>query len=112
MSERILIVARLNPGSASEVARLFAESDTGGLPHALGVRRRELYHYHELYFHVVDFAGPAGQAMAEARARKDFRRLSDELSPHVLPYDPATWRGPADAMATRFYHWSPAGGAL
>lgn len=111
MSERILIVARLSPGSAPEVARLFGESDDGELPHALGVRRRELYQYRELYFHVVDFDGPAGQAMEQARDRADFRGLSEELSPHVVPYDPATWRGPADAMATRFYHWSPGGGA-
>ena len=33
------------------------------LPRELGVRRRSLFHYHDLYFHLVDFAGPAAEAM-------------------------------------------------
>lgn len=112
MPDRILIVARLAPGGSGEVARLFAESDAGELPHTLGVARRDLFHYRDLYFHHVEFDGPAGDAMATARERDDFRRLSEELSPFVTPYDPATWRSPADAMAERFYHWTPEGRSL
>ena len=32
--------------------------------------------------------------------------ISNDLKAHIEAYDPATWRSPADAMATRFYHWS------
>jgi cyclase len=103
--DRILIVARLASGGSDEVARLFAESDAGELPRALGVTRRDLFLYRDLYFHHVEFDGPADVAMGKARERGDFRELSDRLGAFVTPYDPATWRSPADAMAQRFYHW-------
>ncbi|WP_433546994.1 TcmI family type II polyketide cyclase [Streptomyces sp. CA-294286] len=111
MNERILIVARMSPDAAEKVAALFAASDAGELPAALGVAHRELFHYRDdLYFHLVEFEGPADRAMAEARARKDFRALCADLEPFVAPYDPATWRSPADATAASFYRWSrPAG---
>lgn len=112
MSDRILIVARLAVGGSDEVARLFAESDEGELPRALGVTRRDLYTYRDLYFHQVQFAGSAADAMRAARERADFRELSDKLGAYVTPYDPATWRSPADAMATGFYHWTPEGRSL
>jgi cyclase len=32
-------------------------------------------------------------------------KVSVDLKPYIDAYDPATWRSPADAMATRFYHW-------
>ncbi len=111
MPDRILIVARLAPGGSGEVARLFAESDSGELPHALGVTRRDLFTYRDLYFHHVEFAGGAREALAAARDRDDFQRLSKELGAYVTPYDPATWRSPADAVARPFYHWTPEGGA-
>jgi Polyketide synthesis cyclase len=110
MADRILIVARLTPGRRDDVADRFAASDETELPHALGVARRDLYTYHDLYFHAVEFTGPSDDAMEAARARDDFRRLSRELEPFVSPFDPATWRSPKDAMATRFYSWTQATG--
>ena len=100
-------MARLEKGGESRVADLFAASDRTELPRLLGVTRRDLFSYHDLYFHYVEFAGDAGEALAAARDRDDFRRLSDELSPYVTPYDPVTWRSPADAMARQFYSWTP-----
>ncbi|MGW2240362.1 TcmI family type II polyketide cyclase, partial [Streptomyces sp. NPDC001759] len=35
-----LIVARMAPGSAPDIAKIFAESDRGELPHLVGVVRR------------------------------------------------------------------------
>ncbi|GAA2846797.1 TcmI family type II polyketide cyclase [Streptosporangium fragile] len=107
MPDQILIVARLSPGGSGEVSRLFGESDAGELPRVLGVTRRDLFRYRDLYVHHVEFEGSATEAMAVAREREDFRRLSRELAPYVTPYDPDTWRSPADAMAQRFYHWTP-----
>ncbi|GAA3410817.1 TcmI family type II polyketide cyclase [Streptosporangium vulgare] len=112
MPDQILIVARLSPGGSGEVSRLFGESDAGELPRALGVTRRDLFLYRDLYLHHVEFEGSAAEAMALAREREDFLRLSADLDPHVRPYDPDTWRGPADAMARRFYHWTPEERAL
>jgi hypothetical protein len=110
MTDRILIVARMAPGATDDVARLFAASDQTELPHALGVTRRELYRYHDLYFHAVEFAGDNEVAMAKARERDDFRRLSDDLQPFISPFEPSTWRSPKDAMATAFYRWTPSAG--
>ena len=107
MSHRLLIVARMDPAAWSDVAGLFAESDASGLPHDLGVVRRDLYAYQGLYFHHVEFSGRPEDAMSRARDRADFRRLSADLEPFVQPYDPATWRSPADATATPFYRWAP-----
>lgn len=111
MCSRILIVARLKPeGRADEVARLFAASDATELPRALGVTRRNLFLYRDLYFHYVDFDGDSTNAMAIARSRADFWQLSVGLEAHITPFDPSTWRSPADAMASEFYSWTPAGG--
>lgn len=107
MSNRSLIVARLQPGGMSDVARLFAESDAGELPRALGVTRRNLFTYHDLYFHYVEFADESRDSMATARDREDFRRLSEELDAYVKPFDPRTWCSPVDAMAAEFYSWTP-----
>ncbi|WP_433336588.1 TcmI family type II polyketide cyclase [Spirillospora sp. CA-294931] len=106
MTERTLIVARMRPGSAAEVAELFAASDGAELPRALGVTRRDLYLYHDLYFHYVEFDGSASDAMAGAGEREDFQRLCRDLDPHITPYDPKTWASPADARAKPFYHWT------
>jgi cyclase len=101
-----LIVARMDPGSQAEVADLFAEFDAGDMPHVMGTRRRELFHYRGLYFHLQDFDGEhGGEAIQEARTRPEFVRISNDLKPFIEAYDPATWRSPKDAMATRFYHW-------
>ncbi|MEO3811830.1 TcmI family type II polyketide cyclase [Sphaerisporangium sp. B11E5] len=108
MTDRTLIVARLEPGAAADVARLFGTSDATSLPHELGVVRRQLFQYHDLYFHYVEFDRDARAGIEKARGRDDFQRLSDQLSRYVKPYDPETWRGPADAMAGEFYRWERA----
>ncbi|TMR09797.1 TcmI family type II polyketide cyclase [Nonomuraea turkmeniaca] len=105
MTDRSLIVARLEPGAAADVARLFGASDATPLPLELGVVRRHLFQYHDLYFHYVEFDGDARAQVGRARDRADFQRLSADLDRYVKPFDPATWRSPADAMASEFYGW-------
>ncbi|MER5785567.1 TcmI family type II polyketide cyclase [Streptomyces mobaraensis] len=101
-----LIVARMDPASLGEVSRIFREFDETELPDAMGTRRRELFHYRGLYFHLQDFdADHGGAAVEQAREHPLFVKVSEDLKPYVTAYDPATWRSPADAMATRFYHW-------
>jgi cyclase len=93
-------------GSSADVAKLFADFDATGMPHLMGTRRRQLFGYRGLYFHLQDFdADNGGQLIEEAKSDPRFVRISDDLAPFIEAYDPATWRSPADAMDTRFYHW-------
>ncbi|MCL6731479.1 TcmI family type II polyketide cyclase [Streptomyces neyagawaensis] len=101
-----LIVARMAPDSSADVAQLFNAFDTTDMPHRMGTRRRQLFSYRGLYFHLQDFAEDNGDRLIqEARTDPRFVAISDDLKPFIEAYDPATWRSPADAMATRFYHW-------
>lgn len=101
-----LIVARMDPGSSSDVSALFAKFDDTEMPHLMGTRRRQLFAYRGLYFHLQDFDSDNGGELIE-RAKTDprFVAISADLKPYIEAYDPKTWRSPADAMATRFYHW-------
>ncbi len=83
-----LIVARMEPSETEAVAKIFAESDAGDLPAMIGVTRRTLFRFHNLYFHL-------------AQADQDINR---KLAEHIRPYDP-NWREPKDAMAEPFYTW-------
>lgn len=102
-----LIVARMDPVSCADVARIFTESDATDLPGLLGTRRRQLFSYQGLYFHVQDFdSDDGGSAIDRVRSHPLFVQVSSDLKPHIRPYDPATWRSPADARATCFYRWT------
>jgi cyclase len=102
-----LIVARMDPSSKDDVARIFGEFDRSEMPHLMGTRRRELFSYRGLYFHLQDFESEqGGEAIEETKTHPLFVKVSADLKPFIEAYDPATWRSPADAMANRFYHWS------
>ncbi|MEU8545393.1 TcmI family type II polyketide cyclase [Streptomyces roseoverticillatus] len=104
-----LIVARMEPGASADVARLFGEFDATEMPHRMGTRRRQLFSYRGLYFHLQDFdTDNGGQLIEEAKSDPRFIGISEDLKPFIEAYDPATWRSPADAMATRFYSWTAA----
>ncbi|MFI9808907.1 TcmI family type II polyketide cyclase [Streptomyces sp. NPDC052301] len=104
-----LIVARMDARSSAEVARLFGAFDATEMPHRMGTRRRQLFMYKGLYFHLQDFDDDnGGELIEEAKADPRFVRISDDLKPFIEAYDPATWRSPADAMAQRFYTWESA----
>ncbi|MGW5734165.1 MULTISPECIES: TcmI family type II polyketide cyclase [Streptomyces] len=101
-----LIVARMDPGSGADVARLFGGFDDTEMPHRMGTRRRQLFSYRGLYFHLQDFdQDNGGELIEEAKTDPRFVGISQDLKPFIEAYDPATWRSPADAMAKRFYHW-------
>ncbi|MFE9255391.1 TcmI family type II polyketide cyclase [Streptomyces sp. NPDC006879] len=101
-----LIVARMEPGSSVDVAKLFAEFDATEMPHLMGTRRRQLFSYRGLYFHLQDFdADNGGELIERAKTDPRFIGISNDLKPFIEAYDPATWRSPADAMAARFYSW-------
>lgn len=105
MPYRTLIVARMSPGSADQIASVFAESDRTELPELVGVRSRSLFQFEDLYLHYIEGDRPLGPAVAQVRDHPSFQQISKELLPFVTAYRPETWRGPADAMATEFYSW-------
>jgi cyclase len=106
MLHSTLIVARMDPKDSAEVAELFAGFDAGEMPHRMGTRRRQLFHYRGLYFHLQDFDDEhGGEAIEAAKTHPEFIQISNDLKQFIEAYDPKTWRSPADAMATRFYHW-------
>ncbi|MDQ2835911.1 MAG: TcmI family type II polyketide cyclase [Actinomycetota bacterium] len=101
-----LIVARMEPSRGADVAQLFAQFDATQMPHLMGTRRRQLFTYRGLYFHLQDFDEDNGGARIEqAKSDPRFVQISEDLKPSIGAYDPATWRSPADAMAARFYLW-------
>lgn len=101
-----LIVARMAPEHRDNVAKLFTGLDRTELPHLMGTRRRELFSYQGLYFHLQDFDSDGASNIQEHRDHPLFTRISADLKEHIEAYDPKTWRSPADAMASRFYHWT------
>ncbi|MGW4125903.1 TcmI family type II polyketide cyclase [Nocardia sp. NPDC004711] len=102
-----LIVARMDPSSAGQVAALFREFDSTEMPHRMGTRRRQLFHYRGLYFHLQEFdTDDGGDRIEDAKTDRRFVKISQDLKPFIDAYDPKTWRSPADAMAERFYDWS------
>ncbi|MEU8977551.1 TcmI family type II polyketide cyclase [Streptomyces sp. NPDC048309] len=101
-----LIVAKMASRSSADVARLFSDFDETDMPHRMGTRRRQLFMFNGLYFHLQDFDDDnGGELIEQAKADPRFVRISQDLKPFIEAYDPATWRSPADAMAQRFYTW-------
>jgi cyclase len=100
-----LIVAKMLQESSDDVAKLFNHFDQTGMPQLMGTRRRQLFYYKGLYFHLQDFEdGHGGAALEEHRNHPLFVGISHDLRPYIEPYDP-NWKSPSDAMATRFYQW-------
>lgn len=100
-----LIVAKLNTDRLDDISKLFAEFDRSYMPERMGTVRRQLFTFHDLYFHLQDFETEAGTERIES-AKNDpaFVQISKDLRPFFMPYDP-NWQSPKDAIANRFYHW-------
>lgn len=105
---RTLIVARMKPDQASRVADIFAGSDATDLPHLIGVSRRTLFHFHDLYFHLVEADADIRPDLYKARTHPLYAQINEQLSHHISPYDP-NWQEPKDAMAVPFYRWEAGG---
>jgi cyclase len=103
---RTLIVARMKPSDAPAIADVFAESDRTGLPHEIGVSRRMLFSFHDLYFHLVEADEDITQNLYKARNTPLYSDINTKLGAYISPFDPQ-WKEPKDAMATPFYVWTP-----
>lgn len=104
--EYTIIVARMASDSAGQVRSIWADSDATELPALLGVQHRRVYQFHGLYFHLIAAEAGLGERLREVRAHALFSDVNEKLKPYITAYDPATWRGPQDAMAKEFYAWN------
>ena len=102
-----MIIAKMDPRDAGDVAAVFGRYDATSMPDEIGVRHRSLFEFHGIYVHLIGFDRPPSQAMRTAQSLPAFRAVSEDLKPYIEAYDPG-WRSPQDAMARRFYHWTSA----
>jgi cyclase len=102
---RTLIVAKMKTDDPQDIARVFAESDATDLPLMVGVNRRTLFTFHDLYFHLVEADEDISPALYKARSHPLYSEVNTRLTEFVSPYDP-DWREPKDAMAQPFYVWT------
>ena len=102
---RTLIVAKLKTNDPQDIAGVFAESDATDLPRMIGVTRRTLFAFHDLYFHLVEANQDISPALYKARSHPLYADVNTRLTEFVAPYDP-DWQEPKDAMAQPFYVWT------
>jgi cyclase len=102
---RTLIVARMKPQDAESVAEIFRASDATELPHLIGVTRRTLFRFHDLYFHLVEADQEIVNPLYKARSHPLYEDINRRLAAYMTPYDPS-WREPKDSMASQFYSWT------
>jgi cyclase len=95
----------MDASDESAVAAIFAESDAGELPHLVGVRRRDLFRFHGLYFHLIETSQDVARRLGPVRENPLFVDVDSKLARHITAYDPDSWASPADAMAQHFYSW-------
>ncbi|MFF4786951.1 TcmI family type II polyketide cyclase [Streptomyces griseorubiginosus] len=103
-----VIVNRVADEVVPEVARLFGELDATDFPYRMGTRRRQLFSYHGVYFHIQDFPSENGTAVIDQawkQADPRFVKICADLDPLVKKYAPERWRSTADQIAHRFYLW-------
>lgn len=106
-----LIVARYKPGSEPEIARLFAESDSTELPNLIGVTRRKLFTFHDIYIHMVEAENPVGPALEKNRSNPLFQQISRDLDEYIIPFT-GKWGSVYQASAQQFYHWERGRGVI
>lgn len=103
--KRGVIVARIKPGAADDVAKIFAESDTSDLPELAGVKHRSLFILEDIYVHYVEMDEDFEQSVDQVRDHPLFKEISRKLDDFITPYNPETWKSPKDATALEFYTW-------
>ncbi|KDN22649.1 TcmI family type II polyketide cyclase [Amycolatopsis rifamycinica] len=104
MAYRALMVLRMDPDDADQVAAAFAEHDRTSLPGELGVTRRTLFRFHDLYFHLIEAEDDIMPSLHAARGNPHFRKVNDEVGQYLTPYS-ADWSELKDSQAEVFYSW-------
>ena len=106
---RTLIVAKLSTDDPEQIADVFDRSDGTNLPRMIGVSRRTLFSFHDLYFHLIEADDDISPNLYKARSHPLYADINTRLMSFVSPYDP-NWSEPKDAMARPFYVWTSENG--
>ncbi|NDU71447.1 TcmI family type II polyketide cyclase [Actinomadura sp. DSM 109109] len=104
-THRAVMIRRIAPGDRDAVAAVFREHDRTDLPRRIGVTRRTLLTFHDLYIHLVEGDPSFEKALYAAGDDPGFRVIDARLAELLVPYDrdrPAM----RQAQAEEFYHWS------
>ncbi|AZM50218.1 TcmI family type II polyketide cyclase [Streptomyces sp. WAC 06738] len=104
MAYRALMVLRMNPADAPHVAAAFAEHDETVLPREIGVRRRVLFRFHDLYMHLIEADDDIMDRLYRARSSALFQQVNERVGRFLTPYD-AAWKELKDSRADIFYTW-------
>ncbi|MGC4955954.1 TcmI family type II polyketide cyclase [Actinomadura citrea] len=104
-THRAVMIRKIAPGDRDAVAGVFREHDRTDLPRRIGVTRRTLLTFHDLYIHLVEGDASFEKALYAAGDDPGFRDINARLATLLVPYDrdrPAM----RQAQAEEFYHWS------
>jgi len=101
---RALMVLRMDPADAERVAKAFADHDETNLANEIGVTRRTLFRFHDLYFHLVEADDDIMARLYAARDDPRFQAVNDEVGKYLTPYS-THWSELKDSKAEIFYSW-------
>ena len=102
---RLLMVRRWNRSDADRISRIFHQHDKEtDLPEVIGVTRRTLFGFHDLYLHLVEGEDDFQERLYAAVNDQRFRVIDDQLAKILAPYIPNA-PSMAQAQATPFYEW-------
>ncbi|WP_338742734.1 TcmI family type II polyketide cyclase [Actinomadura luteofluorescens] len=104
-THRAVMIRKIAPGDRDAVAAVFREHDRTDLPRRIGVTRRTLLTFHDLYIHLVEGDASFEKALYAAGDDPGFLDINARLATLLVPYDrdrPAM----RQAQAEEFYHWS------
>lgn len=104
MSYRALMIRKMRPESAAEVARHFNAHDQTELPYELGATRRTLFRYHDLYLHLIEATDGFPDRLFAAQQRAEFQTIDNPLSRLLIPYRDGEL-SMRQAQAEPFYEW-------
>lgn len=107
MGFRALMVMRMDPRHADAVAELFTEHDKGDMPYEVGISRRTLFRYQDLYMHLIEADTDVFGKLLAARARADFQDVNRRLAAYLERYAPDEMHDLQDSRAIPFYTWTP-----
>ncbi|RPF24890.1 TcmI family type II polyketide cyclase [Streptomyces sp. TLI_185] len=104
MAYRALMVLRMDPADAERVAAAFADHDTTGLPEEIGLTRRTLFRFHDLYMHLIEADADVLSDLLQARDDPRFQAVNAEVGKYLTPYS-SEWSQLTDSKAEVIYTW-------
>nr|CAP12598.1 TcmF2 cyclase [Streptomyces olivaceus] len=94
----------MDPADAERVAAAFEDHDTTGLPEEIGLTRRTLFRFHDLYMHLIEADDDVLPKILEARDDPRFRKVNEEVGRYLTPYA-SDWSRLTDSKAEVIYTW-------